>query len=134
MTADKPEAGRTYDPWCGGDCGDQYHDRCWGDVMECWCSPGCEAAGRPLSPAPRPVEPHADAHPGHDPFFCHDGCPSFRQPRPVERCSCAEASRYKAALDDIIAECDSKRTQKPLAIKAIARRALALGEENGNDG
>lgn len=36
--------------WCGKDCGDEYHDRCWGDGMECWCSQACEQALRPLNP------------------------------------------------------------------------------------
>jgi len=48
------------------------------------------------------------------------------EPGPVERCSCEEATRYKAALERIRDYSDSPKAYD------IARRALALGGGNDN--
>lgn len=53
-------------------------------------------------------------------------------PRPVERCSCEEATRYKAALDAVLVRCSGFETVPADEIVRIARRALALGGENSN--
>lgn len=78
---------------------------------------------------------------------CEEGDEQFRQesqPRPVERCSRPEATRYKAALEQLFADAREVLTwdghlPRPLLlgishshakhIERIARRALALGGE-----
>ncbi len=40
----------------------------------------CQDEALSAALARRSAEPPSDAHPGHDPFFCHDGCPSYRVP------------------------------------------------------
>jgi len=56
------------------------------------------------------------------------------QPRPVERCSCPEALRYKAALEEIRNIVEGRAEMfgsnaRHAEIERIARRALALGGE-----
>jgi len=120
----------------------------------------------PMNPAPRPVEqvhssncPEGYAGQAHDGKECCEPAePTPRAPRPVERCSCAEATRYKTALEllerymrmdllhsagdtafDAIANelvevaglGDSPTRYERL--ERIARRALVLGGENDNE-
>jgi len=132
MTADKPEAGRTCKPWCGTGTGPDFRSWC----EETWCTRECAKACAPLNPAPRPVEPAFDT-------FGESMCGGMghgmttSQPRPVERCSCEEATRYKAALEEICGRAASgsvnagelKSAHELIDIAAIARRALALGGE-----
>lgn len=128
MSADKPEAGRTLGCgarlWRGGICGD-------GDPIVRLCSPCFQAQHAPLSPAPRPVEPlhgvDADLRglqEASDAAYERD-----HPPRTVERCSCEEATRYKAALEAVLARCSGFESVPADQIVDIARRALALGGE-----
>jgi hypothetical protein len=150
---DKPEAGRTCKPWCGTA---SYPVASYVVVVNQfgYCRDGCAVVGRPLNPAPRHVEhdrPKCDGCGKEidpeicgcgDPINCHWsgdghppiplGCDCYRaKPRPVERCSCPEATRYKAALEAIAAYVNNKRLVgiRVDEIDGIARRALALGGE-----
>jgi len=161
MTDDKPEAGRTCAVWwCGGEddpgesVGIRFRWRKDGHRRRWFCSQDCRNRhnGEPygpqippafphLNPAPRPVE---QSSAGDSLIIRGDGSGTYEfsggrkveypayQPRPVERCSCEEATRYKAALEAI----DSRiggfighpgTTERD--IYDIARRALALGGE-----
>jgi len=148
--ADKPEARRTCAVWCGtghAPDGAQY----WSP--ERWCGWRCRRAGRPLNPAPRPVEdPGEQLRPVAEKFAqrnrdIEDG----KWPRPVERCPCEESVALRKALEGLIADIrvarawanspSSEDPCPPLAsfefddldyIERIARRALALGEEDDN--
>jgi len=124
MTADKPEAGRTCAVWCGTERDDP---GCFN-----YCTNECGRAGRPMNPAPRPVESHESLALGYALQGMDFGVES---PRPAERCSCSEATRYKAALEEIAAYVSNKRLAgiRLEEIDGLARRALALGEENDNE-
>jgi hypothetical protein len=122
VTADKPKAGRTCPEWCGGPSVYHPHD---GPL---YCSRGCKISGKPLNPAPRPVESAVRFPPVGSTHWSVGIEPP--KPRPVERCSCPEATRYKAALEAIKRALDSVRTnlEVRVEIRGIARSALALGE------
>jgi len=85
-------------------------------------------------------------------YYCTPGCAEARKPlnpdpRPVERCSCPEALRYKAALEQLLRDVAEAKDCSDLGacehnlhagyrncrgldyIERIARRALALGGE-----
>ena len=143
---DKAEAGRTCANW--KDCGK--HSVSAREKL--WCSFECRDAA--LNPAPRPVEqvhssncPEGYAGQVHDGKECCEPVEPVEPPRasrPVERCSCPEATRYKAALEQLSADVREVLTwdghlPRPLLlgishghakhIERIARRALALGGE-----
>lgn len=148
--------------------GDPHYITAWGAYV---CSLSCLKAGKPLNPAPRHVEQSLStfATDGDQPIICDtpgcgrpipaggeghpEICPKCLDdeeaqrrsapPRPIERCSCEEASRYKEALkriltvldvDDDDAEDLDTAVEAIVVVMGIARRALVLGEENGNDG
>ncbi len=122
---DKPEAGRTCEPGCrGAGCFDGTCDVCR-DVPESeWIGWKREFWSGKLNPAPRPVEPWcANSERSNQPHIDNGTC------RPVERCSCEEATRYKAALETIRRRLDAWPVAPAKEIDDIARRALALGEE-----
>jgi len=135
MTADKPEAGRMCKPWC-----DTFASAY---PVKSYCSDECKAACRPLNPAPYPVEyndctgcncceiDECDApHEKCSPSICNgDGSTlaERQKPRPVGRCSCSESVALRKALEDIV-KCAHVNAPRE-TIDRIARRALALGEE-----
>lgn len=121
QAADKPEAGRTCEPWCGRK----------GSIVTGYCSDECYVASRPLNPAPRPVEPRVEVVSEGPPTrslaeILRDPPKLHLSPSPVERCSCPESTRYKAALEEIR---DAPLGGRYGTARDIARRALALGGE-----
>lgn len=63
--------------------------------------------------------------------YCSDECANSRRPlrpapRPIERCSCAESMRLRAALSAIVTLNDHGYKSR---VDEIARRALALEPE-----
>ncbi len=121
----KPEALRTCEPECGGRdirLGQGIGARGIVSGGRWYSSEACYRAGRPLNPAPRPVESHESLALG---YALHGMDFGVEMPRPVERCSCDEATRYRAALEVIAVPFATDIAD----VRDIARRALALGEE-----
>ncbi len=144
MTADKPEAGRTCKPGCGTPDGAKLQ---WRPVFDSfYCSIECRDALRPLNPDPRPVEPRTFEQlveaVGDLPMSALATPGLIDQPRHVERCSCEESVALRKALERaefLLGQwlaCFGQDSDELapvtggfLAEQAIARRALALGEE-----
>ena len=132
--------------------------------VKSYCSDECKSAGRSVNEKDKPEAGRTCANwkdcgkysvSAREKLWCSFECRDAAlnpAPSPVERCSCEEATRYKAALTQLLFDVDAGRgcqcvaydnaercganlcrTAAPLDyLERIARRALALGGENSN--